>query len=215
MPEREEHTTSLASWDLASPVVAGRRATLKVGVACSSGCNLTGTRIDVYNETGTRVGGGRLGSQPWPATTALHWVELDVAAPDAEGDHAWSLQATTPLDQARGALSDSRKAEPPHVHAASTVRFVAVRTPEHRVTIEVIEKGSGVPLTRVELRVGRFRAATTDGGIAHVEVPGGTYEVCAWKIGYDLLSSTVHVSGDTTIHLEVEVAPAPEQPYWM
>ena len=200
MPEREEHTTSLAFWDLTSPVVAGRRATLKVGVACPSGCDLTGTRIDVYNETGTRVGGGRLGSEPWPATAALYWVELDLAAPDAEGDHAWSLQAMP---------------EPPHLHATSTLSIVAVRPPEHRVTLEVIEKGSGAPLPRVELRVGRFRAATNDAGIAHVEVPGGTYEVCGWKLGYDLLSSTVLVSGDTTIHLEVEVALEPEQPYWM
>lgn len=200
MPEREEHTTSLAVWDLASPVVAGRRATLKVGVACPSGCNLTGTRIDVFDETGMRVGSGSLGSEPWPATSALYWVELDVPAPDAEGDHGWSLTTTSEL---------------PHVHAASTLRIVAVRPPEHRVTLEVIEKGSGAPLTRVELRVGRFRAATNEAGIAHVEVPGGAYEVCAWKIGYDVLSSRVHVSGDTTIHLEVEAAPAPEQPYWM
>jgi hypothetical protein len=201
VPERDDHTTSLASWDLTSPVVAGRPATLKVGVACSSGCDLTGTRIDVYNETGTRVGTGSLGSQPWPATAALYWVELDVAAPDAEGDHAWTLQAITP--------------EPLHVHAASTVRFVAVRPPEHRVTLEVMEKGSGAPLAGVELRVGRFRAATSDAGIAQIELPGGSYEVCAWKIGYDLLSSTVDVNADTTIHLEVAVAPEPEQPYWM
>ena len=95
------------------------------------------------------------------------------------------------------------------------VRFVVSRPPEHRVTLEVIEKGSGVPLAGVDLRVGRFRAATSDAGIALVEVPGGTYEVSAWKIGYDMLSSTAHVAGDTTIHLEVAVAPEPEQPYWM
>jgi len=83
------------------------------------------------------------------------------------------------------------------------------------VTLQVIETGSGVPLTGVELRVGRFRAASNEVGIAHVDVPGGTYEVCAWKIGYDLLSRTAHVAGDTTIHLEVAVAPEPEQPYWM
>jgi hypothetical protein len=39
--------------------------------------------------------------------------------------------------------------------------------------------------------------------------------VCAWKISYDVLSSTAHVAADTTIHLEVAVAPEPEQPYWM
>jgi hypothetical protein len=51
--------------------------------------------------------------------------------------------------------------------------------------------------------------------IAHVEVPGGTYDVCAWKIGYNLLLSTVHVAGETTVHLEVAMTPEPEQPYWM
>lgn len=204
MSEREEiapHETSLAVWDLASPVVAGRRATLKVGIACRSGCDLTGTRIDIYNETGTKVGGGTLGAVPWPATTALYWAELDVAAPEAQGDHAWSFHTSAP--------------KPPHGHATSIVRFVAVRPPEHRVTVEVIEKDSGVPLTGVELRLGRFRAATNEAGIAHVELPGGTYEVCAWKIGYDMLSTTAHVAADTTIHLEVAVAPEQKQPYWM
>jgi hypothetical protein len=202
------HATSLAVWDLASPVVTGRRAMLKVGIACSSGCELTGTHVDVYNETGTRVGGGRLGSAPWPGTTALYWAELDVAAPEVEGEHSWTLEAT-PLDQARG------EPEPSHGHASSIVRLVAMRPPEHRVALEVIEKGSGVPLAGVELRLGRFRAATNEAGIAHVEVPGGVYEVCAWKIGYDVLSSTAHVAGDTTICLEVAVAREPEQPYWM
>ena len=204
MPEPEataSHDVSLAVWDLASPVVAGRRAALKVGIACASGCDLTGTRIDLYDETGTRVGGAHVGSAPWPATTALYWTEIEVAAPRSEGDHSWSLQATAP--------------EPSHSHATSIVRVVASRPPEHRVTLEVIEQGSGVPLTGVELRVGRFRAATNEAGIAHVEVPGGTHEVCAWKIGYNVFSSTAHVAGDTTIHLEVAAAPEPEQPYWM
>lgn len=207
MSEREPieheatHTTSLAVWDLTSPVVIGCRTTLKVGVACPAGCDLTGTWIDVYNETGARVGGGKLGSVPWPATTALYWAELDLAAPEVEGDQSWSFHATTP--------------EPPHGQATSIVRFVASRPPEHRVTLEVIDKASGIPLTGVELRVGRFRAATNEAGIAYVEVPAGTCEVCAFKIGYDILSSTAHIIGDTTIRLEVAVAPEPVQPYWM
>ncbi|MSO82238.1 MAG: hypothetical protein EXQ53_02930 [Acidobacteria bacterium] len=195
------HTTNLAVWDLPSPVVAGRRATLKVGIACRSGCDLTGTRIDIYDETGTKVGGGRLGSAPWPATTALYWAELDVAAPAAEGDHCWRLQATVP--------------EPSHGQDDAIVRFVAVRPPEHRVTVAVIEKGRGVPLPGVELRLGRFRATTSEVGIAHLEVPGGTYDVSAWKIGYEMLSSTAHVAAGIAIRLEVAVAPEPEQPYWM
>ena len=195
------HDTSLAVWDLASPVVAGRRATLKVGVACARGCDLSGTRIDVYTDTGTRVGGGRLGQARWPGTAALHWVELDVAAPEAEGDHSWDVQASPP--------------EPSHGPAVSRVRVVASRPPEHRVTLDVIDRGSGAPVAGVELRLGTFRAATNDAGTAQVEVPGGTYEVCAWKMGYDLLSRTTRIAGDTTIQLEVAITPEPEQPYWM
>ena len=192
------HETSLAVWDVTSPVVIGRRATLKVGVSCSCGCDLAGTPVDVYNETGTRVGGGTLGSAPWPATSALYWADIEVAAPEAEGEHSWRVEATGS-----------------HGPATSMVRFVPVRPPEHRVTLKAIEKGSAVPLAGVELRMGMFRAATNDAGIAQIDVPGGTYNVSAWKIGYDLLSSTAHVAADATIHLEVTVAAEPEQPYWM
>jgi len=197
--EIASHHTSLAVWDVPSPVVAERRTTLKVGLSCPSGCDLTGTGMDVDDETGTGAGGGRLGLAPWPATTALHWVELDVAGPNEEGAHSWSFQATGPS----------------HGQVTAVVRIVAVSPPEHHVTLEVIQNDSGVPVAGVEVRLGRFRSATNDAGIAHVEVPGGTYDVCAWKIGYDLLSSTVHVAGDTTVHLEVAMTPEPDQPYWM
>src|SRR5206468_2293228 len=99
VPEPEEpltHHTSLAVWDVTSPAVIGRRVTLKAGVACPAGCDLTGTRIDVYNESGTRVGGGYLGSECWPGTIALRWVELTVAAPTVEGAHSWRFQTSGP-----------------------------------------------------------------------------------------------------------------------
>jgi hypothetical protein len=196
-----DHETSLAVWDVPSPVVAGRRATLKVGIACACGCDLTGTRIDVYDEAGERVGGGDITSGTWPATDALYWTACDVAAPASEGEHDWDIRATVP-----GAS---------HGHLATVHRFVASGPPEHRVTLEVIDKGSGAPVGGVELRLGRFRATTDDAGVAHVEVARGSYEVCAWKIGYDLLSTTVIVSSDETTHLEVTPAPETEQPYWM
>jgi hypothetical protein len=188
-------------WDLASPVVAGRRTTLKVGVACSCGCNLTDTSVDIHNETGTNVGGGTLGPTPWPGTSALYWTELEVTAPGAEGAYSWTLEATA--------------REPSHQQVSSTVRFIAVKPPEHRVTLKVVEKETGVPVEAVELRLGIFRAATNEAGVAQVEVPGGTYDVTAWKIGYEMLSRTADVAGDVRLQLEVAAAADPEQPYWM
>jgi hypothetical protein len=188
-------------WDLTSPVVAGRRATLKVGVACSHGCNLTGAIVDIHNETGTKVGGGTLGPTPWPGTTALHWAELDLAAPAIGGAHSWTVQAT---------VSDQV-----HEQATSSCGFVAVKPPEHRVTLSVVDRDTGLPLDGVELRLGMFRATTNEAGIAQVEVSGATYDVTAWKLGHEMLSRSVHVAADVSIQLELAAAADPEQPYWM
>ena len=201
-PETDSpHEASLAVWDLASPLVIARPTTLKIGIACPSGCSLSGTTIDIRDEEGSTIASGHIGSEPWPDTLALYWVELDVAAPETEGTHAWSVHAAG-VDSLHGLVT-------------SIVRLVASRRPEHRVTFEVIEQGSGAPLAGVELRVGAFRAATNDAGVAHVDVPGGTYDVYAWKIGYDLLSTTTQVGGDRTIQLEVVVTREAEQPFWM
>jgi len=195
-----EHDTTLAVWDLSSPVVSGRPPRLKVGVSCISGCNLSGTPVDVYNDAGERIGSGTLESGPWPATAALYWAELELDAPEREGDVSLHIHA---------------KPTKPHAEATSSVTFVVSRPPEHRITLHVIDKTSGAPLGGVELRLGRFRAATNDAGVAHIEVPGGTYDVGTWKNGYDVVSTTIAVTSDTTVHLELTAVPALEQPYWM
>lgn len=196
-----KHEVSVAVWDLAGPVVVGRRATLKVGVSCSHGCALARTTVEMANEDGERIACDQLGSEPWPQTRALFWVELDVAAPANEGDHMWRIHAS-PHDAS-------------HETVMSLVRVVASRPPEHRIAFEVIEKGSGAPLGGVELRVGAFRGTTIELGTARVDVPRGTYDVHAWKLGYDLLSTTVSVVGDATVQLELMPSAIPERPYWM
>jgi hypothetical protein len=194
------HDTSLAVWDLSSPLVVGRRPTLKVGLSCTSGCNLSGTPVEVYNDAGERIGAGTLGSALWPATASLYWAELDLAAPEREGDLSLDIHAKPTM---------------PHAEATSGVTFVVSRPPEHRVTLHLIDKISGAPLAGVELRLGRFRATTDDAGIAYVEVPGGTYEVGAWKNGYQVLSQTAAIASDTTVHVELTAEREVERPYWM
>ena len=193
------HEVSLAVWDLPSPVVAGRRAKLKVGVSCPVVCDLSGTAVDIYNETGERVGAKTLGSTPWTATTALYWAEIDLVALDREGDVSSNVHASPAS---------------PHAEATSVVTFFVSRPLEHRVTLEVIDKDSGLPLGGVELRLGRFRGTTNDVGIAHVDVPGGSYHVGTWKNGYEMVSMTVDIASDTAVRLELTAAPDPEQPYW-
>jgi hypothetical protein len=194
------HDVSLAVWDLTSPVVIGRRPTLKVGLSCTSGCNLSDTTVDVYDDAGQRIGSGTLGPEPWQETAALYWTEVDLVAPEREGDVSLQVCAAPAL---------------PHADATSVVRFVVSRQPEHRVTLRVTDKATGVPLAGVELRLGRFRTASNEHGIALMDVPGGSYDVGTWKNGYDVLSTRVDVTGDTSLQLELAAVPQPEQPYWM
>jgi hypothetical protein len=193
------HEISLAVWDLPSPIVAGRHAKLKVGVSCPDACNLSGTPVDVYNEIGERIGAGTLGPTAWPATTALYWTEVDLVTAEHEGDVSLSVRASPAS---------------PHAEATSVVTFFVSKPLEHRVTLEVIDKDSGLPLDGVELRLGRFRGTTNDVGIAHLDVPGGLYDVGTWKNGYEMVSMTVDIASDTAVRLELTAAPDPEQPYW-
>ena len=195
------HEISLAVWDVPSPVVIGHRTTLKVGISCQSRCSLAGTAIEIRDEQGASIGCGRVGAEPWPGTMALYWVEIDVMTPATDGDRAWSIAAAT--------------ADETHTPLTSVARVIACRPPEHRVTFEVIEKTCGGPLAGVELRVGAFRAATDDAGIACVAVPGATYDIGTWKLGYKVLSKTTDIARDLTIRLELIAVPEAEQPYWM
>jgi hypothetical protein len=102
-----------------------------------------------------------------------------------------------------------------HQQATSVVPFIACGSPEHPVTLHVVDKTSGAPLAAVELRLGVFRTATNDAGNACVVLPRGTYDVGCWKYGYEMASKTVVIAADAIIHVEMTAAREPEQPYWM
>jgi hypothetical protein len=183
------HETSLAIWDVPSPLVMGRSSKMKVGVRCSSGCSLTGQRVQIHDAAQQQIGEGELGSAPWPGTTGLYWTEVDVVAPSIEGTHTWTARfATSNLDV-------------PHLTASSTFTFMTVKPPEHRVTVEVVQQGTKNPIDISEVRLGVYRTVTDDAGIAHLELPRGTYELNVWKLGFDLATQTVQVNEDLTIKL--------------
>ena len=204
MPEHEPsvpHDVSLAAWDLPSPLVVGEQVTLTVGVSCSTGCNLAGTRLELRDERGRELGSSVTDATPWPASRSLYWTTIAVVAPDTEGDHQWILTAPSPAA--------------PHHPVSTIVRSVAVRRPEHRVKVEIVEKESTAALGGVAVRLGPFRTTTDDSGTAQLDVPAGTYQVTAWKLDYDLPSTAVHIDADASIRLEATPTPPQEEPYWM
>src|SRR5262245_57425219 len=153
------HETSLAIWDVPSPLVLGGSLRMKVGVRCSSGCSLTGQRIRIEDASEQQKGEGTLGLSPWPGTTGLYWAEVDVAAPPIEGTHTWTARFT------------AANLDAPHLTVSSTFTFMTVKPPEHRVTVEVVQQGTKNPIDISEVRLGVYRTVTDAAGIAHLELP--------------------------------------------
>ena len=106
----------------------------------------------------------------------------------------------------------------PHERASATFGFRTARAPEHRVTVRVTDKETKAPLESVEVRLGIYRASTDAQGFTNLELPGGVYNLDAWKVGYETPSTTVEVSKDLELEVEALFSPQSdpdEERVWM
>ncbi len=198
------HATSLAVWEIPSPVVMGERLRIKVGAKSSSGCELKGKTILISDQASTVLAQGSLQDAPWPGTSALYWTEIEVPAPEQEGMF-WCSVTFAAAD-----------IETPHEQSSSKFSVVIVRPPEHRLTVEVLEKESKAPIEDAQVRLGAYGAATDPSGRAEVALPKGTYDLTVWKVGYEAPGTSVDIHDDVSVQVEAVIVP-PENPdaYWM
>ncbi len=198
------NATSLAVWAVPSPVVMGERFSVKVGAKSAAGCELGGRKIQISDQSGRLLGQGALQATPWPGTSALYWTEVEVPAPDREGMFWCTVNF---------AATDT---ETPHEGSSSKFSVAIVRPPEHRLTIEVLEKDTKAPIEDAQVRLGAYGAATDPSGRAEVALPNGSYELTVWKVGYDTPGLTVDVHDDVSVQVEAVIVP-PENPdaAWM
>jgi hypothetical protein len=189
------HETSVAVWDLPTPVVIGERFGVKMGIRCCAECRLTGRLVEVRDEDGASVGEGSLGDKPWPGTRALYWVEVLLEAPPKEGSFTWSAG---PVEADLGSW---------HVQASAVVGFCTVGPPEHTVAVAVVRDDTGDPIDKVEVRMGIYRASTDEQGMARFELPSGEFDLIAWKPGFAADPATVKVTGDLQVRIEARDVP--------
>lgn len=186
------HAASVAVWGVPSPV-RGTSFTVQVGVKCSAACRIGGQLVEVRDEAGAKVADGRLGPDPRAGTAALYEGQVSLVAPERAGVFSRSVHfGGTALDL-------------PHTAATGTFTFRAVEPPEHTVTVRVRPQGIDAPLHDIEVRLGPYRAWTDEGGLARVGVTKGTYELSAWRIDIEPVSTRVVVAGDDTV--EVDATP--------
>ena len=195
--ETVPHKTSVAVWGVASPVEAGGRLAVTVGVKSAGACDLKGAAVEIVDEAGAVVGRGRLGDPPWPGT-GLYWAEIGLAAPARTGTHSW--RAAFPAQEPRLA----------HDASSAAFGFAVVPPPEHRLTVRVTEADGAAPLAGVELALGPYRAATDAMGTARLDVPAGRFSLAVWKSGFEGAPTDVEVAGD--LSLQVEMKRVPQEP---
>jgi hypothetical protein len=188
------HETSMAVWDIPSPVAINSSLSVKVGMHCSAGCRLGGRIIEVCDETGAKIGEGTLGDTAWGGTKALYWAEVELTAPPSVGVSSRSVRFVA----GDGEFS--------HEGTSAAFSFRTDRPPEHRVTVTVLEKMTNAPVENVEVRLGFYVATTGKRGVLTLDVPKGTYELCIRSDGLQAPHMTVQVIEDLTV--TVEATPA-------
>jgi hypothetical protein len=194
------HATSLAVWDVHSPVVRGAAFEIKAGAKCTSACRLGGKIIEIRDEDGALMGSGALGDTPAPGTTALVFTAIALKAPRDCAQHSWT---------ASFAPSELKL---PHGHATSRFSFMTVAEPEHSVSVTVVNKETREPIAGAQVRLGVYRAETDEAGTAEIRVPKGRFELAVMRPGYKMPERKIDVTKDVRVRITAEQLP-PEDPF--
>jgi hypothetical protein len=193
------HATSLAVWGMPAHVTAGERFAIKVGAKSSADCPLQGQEIEIYAQSGVVAARGMLRSTPWAGTSGLYWTQIELDAPANVGIASWSVKfAPAALDSA-------------HDGSSSQFHVAVVSPPEHMVTVKVVEKESAAPVVDVQVRLGAYRGATDQSGLAQLRVGKGRYDLHLWKVGYEAPPRTLDIEHDLAVEIEALALP-PEDP---
>jgi len=195
------HRTSLAVWDIPSPVAIGERLRIKVGARSSGACALAGAKVEILDARGARLGGGTLSDAPLPQTSALYFAEVELDAPAQDG--MVTLTAAFAAEETKL----------PHTGASTTFTLVAVKPPAHRLTVAVVEAETRAPVADVQIGCGPYRAATDAGGLAHLATAAGRYELAVWKPDFTADPVSIEISADTRVEVALTRLP-PERTAW-
>ena len=196
----EPHATSLAVWDVPSPVVRGARFEIKAGAKCAASCGLAGKVIEIRDEAGKVIGSETLGAATFPGTTALYFTTIALKAPRKLALNAWTVSF---------APSELKL---PHGGARATFSFVTTAEPEHSVSLTVVNKQTKAPVVGAQVRLGVYRAVTDEKGSAKVRVPKGVFPLVVSRVGYAVPERDLEVAKDIRLRITAEKLPE-EDPY--
>ncbi len=194
-------TTSMAVWDVSSPVVVGAPLRFKVGVRSQDALPLAGARIVVLDGDAP-VSEGVLGDEPWGGTTALYWTEIEAAAPANEGVAEWTVNMAD-LDSPA-----------PHAGSSAAVGFRVTRPPDTALSIAVTDR-AGRAIPEADVLAGCFRGRTGEDGETVIMTSCGLLDIGVSKDGYVYWTGERAVNGPTRIVIELDGETPDEDPLWI
>jgi hypothetical protein len=191
------HATRVLVWDIPPAIEAGQQFGLKVGMKCSSGCDMAGRAFEIFDQTGTRVRVGTVSGELWPGSDGLYYAALEMTAPETEGLHGWRID----VPAATGRY--------PHQAASASFNVRTVAPAEFTVRVEAVDTEREEPLANMSVTMHPYRATTDAHGIAEVRVPKGTYSVYVSGPGYYPVQREMEVAGDVGTRAAMEAEPPP------
>ncbi len=193
------HTTHVVAWDVPSAIEAGDTFRMKVGIKCSSECDMAKARFDVVDHEGATVATGTLAGDRWPGTTALHIAEADLHAPDAAGLYTWTVKAA----ETETAL--------PHAEGSVSFGVTVVSHPEYLVSVEAVDQIDQTPIEGARVVMHPYRAVTDERGLAEMRVTRGVYKLFVSQTRYLTFGLPVEVTADVAARAELCLEPVPER----
>ena len=186
----EPHRTSLAIWNVPSPI-RGTRFSVRVGVKCSSRCSLGGQRVELGADSGQWLADGLLEGKARPNSDGLYEAEVSLVAPAEAGVFF------------RRVRFEGSGLSLPHEPAEATFSFRAVPHPDCTVTVHVAPNARVGSIGGVEVRVGPYATQTDELGVARVEVARGAHRLSLWRIDIEPVHVELDVSEDAEVTLGV------------
>lgn len=191
----DAHATRVVVWGVPAAVERGAPLRFKIGIKCAAECSAAARRVTVRDEAGRELAFASASSAPWPDTQALHYAEIEVVAPEADGRHVWEAAVEDAAPSAPNATA----------HAAAAVFFQVrvVATPECVLRVIALDAVSRAPVSGARVVMHPYGALTDARGVAELRVPKGDFRVFVSARDFRLFRADGEVRGDMTLHVEL------------
>jgi hypothetical protein len=198
------HAIRVLAWDVPTAVVGGEAFKMKIGIKCSSECQLANEKLgikdfQVLNHEGVEVATGEISGEVWPETTGLFFNEIELDAPSAEGLYNWTVTCSG----ANGSVA--------HAEGTATFGLRVVGQPEHLISVEAIDRATQAPLGGARIVLHPYATVSDERGIAQIRVAKGAYQLFVARTAYLTFGQPVEVAADMTIRAELDLEPIPER----